>query len=370
MSRKVKAISRLTIDLRMYRMSGIGRYLRNLIPLVLPRLNADHIRIIGDGDDFIAESWNNDQRVEIYNSKAGIYSLQEQASVIAGAFQSSDLLWVPHYNVPLFYRGRLAVTIHDVCHLALPETLNHPVKRAYARLLLQTATSRSAAIFCVSEFTSKEVQKYLHVPAQKIHITHPGLDRNWDDGVKPHSEPQDVPYFLYVGNVKPNKNLLLLLDAFRNVMHQIPHRLIIVGKIAGMRTVDQDVIHAAQEFGDRIHLAGAVSDDQLMSYYRGAVAFAFPSLYEGFGLPLLEAMKMGCPVLCSNASSLPEVADNAALYFDPGNVKSLETCLLGIVENAELRDKLRLAGLKRVQQFSYMECAEKTSSVLNELLQA
>jgi glycosyltransferase involved in cell wall biosynthesis len=171
-----------------------------------------------------------------------------------------------------------------------------------------------------------------------------------------------------VGNVKPNKNLGLLLRAFKQVQNKIPHRLVIVGRISGMRTVDDEVVREAASFGDRVHLTGEVSDAQLMQYYRGAEAFVFPSLYEGFGLPLLEAMSLGCPVLCSNSSSLPEVAGDAALYFDPKVPAELAKAMLDIAGNETLRTALVEKGSMRLSMFRYSDCARRTAEVLNKLM--
>jgi glycosyltransferase involved in cell wall biosynthesis len=281
---------------------------------------------------------------------------------------NTDLLWVPHYNAPLLYTGRLVVTIHDVCHLALPESLGSSVKRSYARLLFANVARRADAIFCVSEFTALEVQRYLHVMPTKIHVTRPGLDARWNINAEPYTDPKGFPYFLYVGNVKPNKNLRGLLEAFRQIMHQIPHRLVIVGKLGNMKSIDEAVIAEARSMPERVHLTGEISDERLMQYYRGAAAFVFPSLYEGFGLPLLEAMSLKCPVLCSNTSSLPEVAGSAALYFDPLDSGDLAEKLLEIVSSAALRTSLVEEGLARVKKFSYERCAEQTAEVLNRIL--
>lgn len=357
-----------TIDLRMYRSSGIGRYLRNLMPLVLPLVEAKHVRVLGCASELIAEDWSKNPRVEVYESNAGIYGLQEQALALNGALCGTELLWVPHYSVPMLYSGRLAVTIHDVCHLALRESLDSNLKRMYARLLFSSVVRKADAIFCVSEFSSSEVQRYLHVPESRIQVTHPGLDARWDAGTAPHREPDGAPYFLFVGNLKPNKNLSVLLKALGQAVGQIPHRLIIVGKADNMKTVDRYVAYEAKKLSDRVQLTGEISDQRLMEYYRGAEALVFPSLYEGFGLPLLEAMSLGCPVLCSNTSALPEVGGDAVMYFNPRDAGDLAAKLVEVARTPELRSGLVQRGLARLKMFSYEECACQTAEVLNRLL--
>ena len=360
---------RLTIDLRMYRHSGIGRYLRNLIPALLPLLETERIRVIGSAALFAEPPWLRDPRVELYETSAAVYSPAEQLLPLRGAYANTTLLWVPHYNAPLLYRGRLALTIHDVAPLALPEILGSAVKRAYARLLIERAAARASAILCPSDFTAKELVKYVGADPAKLTIAHLGLDQHWKTEAVPHQEPDGLPYLLYVGNVKPNKNLTVLLQAFRLVMGRIPHRLVLAGRMRGFGTGDDAVLRQAQALGERVRFTDEISDENLISLYAGAAALVLPSLYEGFGLPVLEAMQMGCPVLSSNAASLPEIGGDAALYFNPRSVESLAACLLR-VQDEPLMQQLRDAGWHRAQTFSYAQCAEATSAVLNPLLRS
>jgi glycosyltransferase involved in cell wall biosynthesis len=352
----------------MYRMSGIGRYQRNIIPLLLPQLKIENVRVIGDISQLKSEPWTRDPRVEILSSKARIYGLSEQMLALSGSLRRTDILWVPHYNVPLLYRGKLLVTIHDVCPLALRGALDSSLKRTFAKVLFQNVARRADEVFCVSEFTSKEVQKYLGIPQAKVHVTHPGLEARWDDSAS-SDERVRTPYLLCVGNIKPHKNIGALLKAFNKVRDHIPHRLVIVGKLEGLVTADKGVVREAEKLGsDRVELTGEISDQRLKQLYRGADSFILPSLYEGFGLPVLEAMALNCPVLCSNASALPEVAGDAALYFDPRDVDDLANKLLRITSDGALRAELIERGLRRIQQFSYQDCAKRTADVINNLI--
>jgi glycosyltransferase involved in cell wall biosynthesis len=358
----------LTVDLRMYRHSGIGRYLRNLLPRLLPLLNADSVRVLCEQQVVGRPKWLQDQRVKLVETGAKVYSVSEQLLSLRGAYNGSDLLWVPHYNAPLYYPGLMVVTIHDMAPLALPEILKSALKRKYAKLLIERAVKQAAAILSVSEFTAKELRERLGVPAKKITVTHLGIDVDWPDTAQPHSEIDGVPYLLYVGNVKPNKNLGLLLRAFARVSDLLPYRVLLVGRMEGFGTGDQAAIAQAKKMGNRVRFAGVVPDKDLISLYAGASALVFPSLYEGFGLPLLEAMRFGCPVLCSTAASLPEVAGDAALYFDPHSEQELADSLLMVRDSAKMM-KLRLAGEERIKQFSFQECAERSAGVMNRLLE-
>ena len=358
---------RLTADLRMFRHSGIGRYLRNVLPHLLPALSADHIRVLGTRRLFAGAAWLDDPRVEVFDTSAPIYSVQEQLLSLRGAFRATDLLWVPHYNAPLWHSGRMVVTIHDIAPVAIPQILGNALKRGYARLLTDRALAHSQAILCVSQFTRKELLARGVLP-EKITVTHPGLDDAWPPSAVPHREPDGVPYLLFVGNIKPNKNLRLLLGAFASVQDRIPFRLLLAGRMRGFGTGDDAVLRQAEALGERVRFAGEVDDATLQSLYAGASALVLPSLYEGFGLPLLEAMQLGCPVLSSTAGSLPEVGGDAALYFDPHSESALASCLLQVMDAAAMH-ALRLRGRERVANFSFTRCAQQTATVMNRLLE-
>lgn len=360
---------RLTADLRMYRHSGIGRYLQSLFPLLLPRLEADRVRVLGRRSVIGDAAWLGDGRVELAETREPIYSVGEQMLGLRGGYRETDLLWVPHYNAPLLYSGRMVLTIHDVAPIAIPEILGNAVKRAYARLLIERATKRAAEIVCVSAFTRNELETRLRVPTEKITVTPLGLDEDWPANAPPHEEADGRPYLLYVGNVKPNKNLGLLLEAFKRVKERLPHRLVLVGRMRGFGTGDEAVIAQAEAMRERVRFAGEVSDEELRSFYAGSAALVLPSRYEGFGLPVLEAMQMGCPVLASTAGSLPEVGGDAALYFDPHSAEELAACLLRVMDTSAM-DSLRVRGRQRVRVFSMERCAEQTARVMNRLMGA
>ena len=351
----------------MFRHSGIGRYLRNLLPPLLPLLDADHVRVLGSRDLFASAPWLSDPRIELFTTSAAIYSPQEQLLSLRGAYRDTDLLWVPHYNAPLWYGGRMVVTIHDIAPVAIPAILSNAVKRAYAKLLIERAVKQADSILCDSQFTLDELSR-LGVAAEKMTVAPLGMDSDWPLSAPPHREPDGIPYLLFVGNIKPNKNLGLLLRAFASIQHRVPFRLVLAGRIKGLGTADSAVLQQAASLGDRVHFTGEIDDATLQSLYAGAAALVLPSLYEGFGLPLLEAMQLGCPVLASSAASLPEVGGDAALYFDPHSVSDLAACLLQVSDSAAM-DSLRARGRLRVTHFSFARCAQQTAAVINRLLE-
>lgn len=357
----------ISIDLRMYRMAGIGRYLQTLMPEVVPHLTARRIRILGDPAELAGEPWMGDHRLELRSFRAPIFSVSEQVQSIA-AIQGGDLLWAPQYNIPLLHRGMLVVTIHDLCQLAHPDSLGSDLQRWYARHLLSVVARRASAILCVSEFTRQEIEQYLHVKKERLFVTYPGrgLDINSVRGAESHySGPR---YLLAVGNVKAHKNLRRLVEAFARVRDRIPHELLIVGKREGMLNADLTFKGASTLLEGRIRFTGHISDEELRGLYQNATALVFPSLYEGFGFPALEAMSQGCPVACSNVASLPEIVGDAALLFDPMSIDAIAEAIVKITCDMDLRRKLIYCGHRRVTQFDARVCGRRTAAVINAVL--
>ena len=357
----------LGIDLRMYRMAGIGRYLQNLLIDLFPRLNAQKIKIFGNSEELSKEDWACDPRIQFVDFKQRIFSAGEQLASFTGQYQGLDLLWCPQYNLPVFYRGKLVVTIHDLCQLAYPETLANQLQRSYAKYLLSVAAKRASAICCVSEFTASEIEKYLQVKKERLVVTYPALGRLGGPPPAEAGKSPNSPYLLAVGNVKKHKNLSRLIAAFHGVRDHIPHNLVVVGKREGFLNSDTDVFTDALD--SRVQFTGQVSDRELQEYYRNATALIFPSFYEGFGFPLIEAMAEGCPIACSNVASLPEVAGDAALLFDPFSIEDIGRGLLTITKDARLRATLAQRGKKRIASFMGTKCAELTALTMNRLLE-
>jgi glycosyltransferase involved in cell wall biosynthesis len=360
--------SHVGIDLRMYRMTGIGRYLQNLIPGLIPRLNTSKISILGRADEFEGEEWLRDSRIRFREFRPRIFSVAEQWAAARGEYRDLDLLWTPQYNLPLLYGGNLVVTIHDLCQLAHPETLATGLQRRYARYLLSEVAKRASAILCVSEFTASEVQKYLHVDKERVVTTYPPLKGDWSLPMASSEKVSYSPYLLAVGSVKKHKNLLRLIAGFDRIRDLIPHHLVLVGKREGFLNSENSLKAVSAELDGRVRFTGEVSDLELKEYYRNATALVFPSFYEGFGFPLVEAMAAGCPVACSNIASLPEVAGDAALLFNPFSVEEIAQTLIQIATDARMQDALAERGRERVRLFLGTTCAEVTAALLNRLL--
>jgi glycosyltransferase involved in cell wall biosynthesis len=350
----------LAIDARMHAHSGIGTYITQVVPRLVRQRPEWEFVLIGDPAawDALADAPN----VRTRSNASPIYGAREQWE-IARLVPGGALLWVPHFNVPLAWRGPLFVTVHDLFHLAMPRLAGGPHRRAYAHLLLERVRRHAAGVAFDSAFTEREFLRLVGTPHGQATVVHLGVDSGWSR-IPPAPSPRPRPYFLYVGNVKEHKNLSLLVRAFRHLIPDTAFDLVVAGQMEGMRTHDDSILRLAAESGGRIVLTGKVPDALLRQLVAHAEALVIPSLYEGFGLPALEAMAAGCPVIASTAASLPEVCGDAALAFDPHSEAALHERLREIAHAPSLRADLRTRGLARAAGFTWERCAAETATAI------
>ncbi|GJQ57619.1 MAG: glycosyl transferase [Candidatus Scalindua sp.] len=319
-------------------------------------------------DELKEYSWARKDNVTIIDLQSSIYSLSEQSGFLRKIPKDTTLFWSPHYNIPLLYWGKLLVTIHDVFHIAMPTFVAGLHRRLYARFMFNVIRRKADAVLTVSKFTQNELIRLIGVDRNKIYAIHNGVDQTWFQPRKGVLSRRK-PFLLYVGNVKPHKNLSRLFEAFEMVQEKIPHDLVIVGKKEGFITGDSSVIAKAAKFKERIEFTGHVSGTILKQYFAQAEALVFPSLYEGFGLPPLEAMASGCPVIVSDIKPLHEVCDDAALYCDPQRSKDIADKIQQLVHDSDLRGRLQQKGLKRAEQFTWEKCGEQVVSVIKQVME-
>lgn len=286
-----------------------------------------------------------------------------------------DVLFVPAHVLPLLSRAKLVNTVHDVGFMAFPSLYGRNTAR-YLRWSTEWALAKAQRLIAISEFTKQEIQHYFSADLSKIAVVYNG----YDNGVyKPEGEPGhderiladydiEQPYLLYIGRLESKKNMVGLLNGFRQYCQDQPqNRLKLV--LAGKRSVD--FAQVSNLLSDPIlakHCLelGWTPATVLPSLLRQAQAFVFPSWYEGFGLPILEAMASGTPVISSNTGSLPEVGGEAALYFDPADPADLAAKIALISQDNDWRQRLIEAGLKRATGFSWAKTAQETLKVLEE----
>ena len=279
-----------------------------------------------------------------------------------------DLLHVLALGYPVPSRLPWVVTIHDIGPLTHPQYFPNSDSALMRRGHRQAARSASAMI-CVSQATADEVEAHLGgTVADRLHVVGEGVTRRARSNPEgPQAEvadglPVGTPFLLAAGGASPRKNLGRLLSSFEGLADRIPHHLVLVGG-SGWGHCDLAARIEASSFTDRIHRLGYVTDDQLDALYGAAAAFVHVSLFEGFGLPLLEAMEARCPVVTSSVSSLPEVAGDAAVLVDPHDVEAISEGILAVVSSADLSAELVEKGELRVSEFTWEACARQVADI-------
>jgi glycosyltransferase involved in cell wall biosynthesis len=357
------------IDSRMIDSSGIGTYLRNVIPSILSQNDTYHYMLLGDIirlNQIFSELTNN---LELKELRSAIYTISEQLELKRILSDKCTLFWSPHYNIPLSIKGKLIVTVHDVFHLALPQLVGGMHKRYYAKIMFNIVRRKANAILCDSYFTKHELERLTSKgsPGQLIETVYLGIDKIWFS-VRKEASPHPRPYLLFVGNVKPHKNLGRLLEAFSRITGLISQDLVIVGKKEGFITKDRVIEVKSRQLNDRVFFTGYVSDFDLRQFYAHADALVLPSLYEGFGLPPLEAMACGTPAIVSKVASLPEVCSDAALYFNPYDPDDISQKIIDLLSNQGLRANLTQKGYDQARKYTWEKCAKETCSVIEKVL--
>lgn len=357
----------VTIDARWINTSGMGTYLRNVLPGVISAFPSKKFYLLGDRVILSKLPWTNSANICLVDTVASMYSIAEQLELVRNIPDKTTIFWSTHYNVPLFYHGKMLVTVYDLFHLAKPELVGGWHKKIYAKLMFWMVRRRAVAILTISRFTMDEFVRFTGKPIQPIYPIHLGVADAWFH-IPPSVSPYPKKFILFVGNVKPHKNLSSLVKAFGLICDKVPHDLVIAGKKEGFLTGDSDVANAAVGLGSRVHFTGYVDDETLQQYFAHADAMVFPSLYEGFGLPPLEAMAAGCPVLVSNSGPMPEICGDAALYCDPYSVGDMAAKLLTILNNEPLRATLRQRGLEHARTFTWDRCIVQTCDAIKGAL--
>lgn len=275
-----------------------------------------------------------------------------------------DILFCPTGAAPfnLNKNIKLAVTIHDIAFLNFPHLYSKRFMYYY-KIVLPKIIKRADIIFAVSNSEKSQIQSYYDVDSSKIVTVYEAAG---DIFVDKKIEREDI--ILAVASLNKNKNLISLIKAFKLIMQQISHKLVLIGGQRSVISSDSEIFDLIKSIPqDRIVMTGYVDDDTLVNYYNRAKLFVFPSFYEGFGIPPLEAMACGCPILTSNISSLPEVCKDAALYANPYNVKEIANQMLHILTDKKLSMDLISKGYIRTKELTWEKTAKNIITYLKEL---
>lgn len=275
--------------------------------------------------------------------------------------QRPELFLSPGYNAPAGKNHRFGLTVHDLNHLRVAENSSVP-KRLYYRMVMRPAIHRAAIVLTVSEFSRREICDWAGIEESRVLNVGNGISAEFDTEGPKHVGRDGRPYLLYVGNYKPHKNFERLLRAFVRTRSMQEHSLLCTGHSPAsvLRLI------AKLGLGARVQFTGEVSDAHLATLYRGAAGLVCVSTYEGFGLPTVEAMACGTPVIASNVAAIPEVTGDAALLVDPRDIDAIANAIDRVAEDGELRAALRARGLSRAKQFSWDRTAANVLRAVSE----
>lgn len=374
---------RIGIDARFYgtKNKGLGRYTKEVVDKVIDLDQANDYVVFLRENNF-NEFKPNNPRVKKVKADIRWYTLREQF-VLPYIFwrEKLDLMYFPHFNVPLFYPGKFMVTIHDLILTKHPtqrastlSPLVYRIKNFAYKLVIILAIKRAKQIIAVSKFTASDIKKKFKVNSIKIKVVYEGVasdlkgNENKDDKKVISRYNIHRPYMLYVGNAYPHKNLEGLVKVFVKIKYNYPdNSLVLVGKedyfYNRLKNFAKTVDH-----GEDIIFPGFVPDFDLVSFYRLAEVYVFPSFFEGFGLPPLEAMVHDCPVVSSNKTSLTEILEDAALYFDPDDQIDMQKKIEKVINNTDLRRSLIKKGQEQANKYSWQNCGAEILDRFGALL--
>ncbi len=373
---------KIVIDGRMYGLehAGIGRYVINLIDQIEKIDRENEYYILLRKKYFLELSFNN-QKIRKVLADYPHYSFEEQLFLPLQLIKlKPDLVHFPHFNVPIFWFGDYVVTIHDLIKHQFrgPETttrrrLFYWFKYSVYRLIVWLAIKRAKQIITPSKWWKKVIINSYKVIPSKVMVTYEGANEfirksreEKDSGVSLEGLGIKKPFVLYVGNLYPHKNVERLVQAVYRLHEKFGLTLVIVcPRNIFLQRFTKKIKKMKME--KAVNLVGFMDNGQLAYFYQQAEAFVFPSFLEGFGLPGLEAMAMGLPVVASNSSCLPEVYQNAALYFDPFVTDEMAQKIEQVMGDKKLRDRLIKAGYTQVKKYSWLKMARETLEVYKNL---
>ena len=356
---------KIGIDARLYgtKHRGLGRYVKKLVDGIT-EINTKNQYVIFFTKDNINEFKSKNAKVKKVEMNARWYSLKEQLVVPRVIHsQKVDLMHFPHFNVPLSYNQRFIVTIHDLIidHFPDSRATNLPNWRYRVKLLgykkiLRHAVNQAEKIIVPSNFVKTDLTSLYQIPEDKIKVIYEGYFLD-----EAHAAADiarlgiNKPFFLYVGAAYPHKNLEKLVESFTLVNKKNNYQLVLAGK------TDEFFIRLSQRVNDHnIIFTGYVAEGELKKLYQEALLYVFPSLYEGFGLPAIEAQAHCLPVVSSNRSSMPEILGDSAIYFNPDNAADLAEKINMVISDHKLRARLIQNGLLNIKKFSWLKMISET----------
>lgn len=361
--------------------TGIGRYAVNLLLAIQQLSDAPEITLLTTERDETARLWHQFPRhalpyCRFLPTLATVGNVALSAAIKQHKF---DIIHDPFGIAPFLgprFGARRIVTIHDAIPLIIPEPQNKLDPWRF-RIALPLMTHAADYVLTDSVCSKTDLMKHLHLPAAKIRVIHCGVEERFFAITNAEARKQilaryriTTPYLLYLGGLNERKNIDRLLEAFARIRGKHPHLRLVIGGKGFAQNSKIGVAYERLRLGDAVHFTEYVDDTDLPALYSAAEAFVFPSLYEGFGIPPLEAMSCGTPTLTSNTSSLPEVVGDAALTVNPYDVNALASGLDRILTDTALRRKLHVEGPLRATAFTWAAAARQTLDTYKQLFDA
>lgn len=358
---------------------GLGRYTQRLIEN-LEKVDTENTYTIFLRRENFDDYKPKNKRFKKVCAHFEWYSLEEQTAWPQFLKRyKCDLVHFPHFNVPLLYRGKYVVTVHDLIILHFPTKkattlgpLKYALKQVAYKSVIKNAVNTSDHIITVSEFSKRDIVKHFNLDKKKVTVTYEAADFSIDaaasfEAISKNHNIQKKSYILYVGNAYPHKNIEKLIEAFELISRKHPStKLVLVGKMDYFYKRVKDF--AKEKNISNIIFPGYVTDEELAALYRNCAVYTFPSLYEGFGLPPLEAMKHGAPVTSSREACMPEILKDGALYYNPYSAVDISKKIIDVLEHEKVQAELTEKAKKVVSSYSWGICAIETKKVYQGIL--
>ncbi len=361
----------IVFDGRMIGWTGIGRYSLKLLEQLekLDKTNSYTVLVQKKDWEKFKPKAKNFKKAEVNIEPYGAANQTKLTSIIQEL--KPGLVHFPHFTVPLNYADPYVVTIHDLTLLdfntargGFADRFAYSAKQVVMKQVVKHAVAEAEQVICDTEFTAIDLAHRFHIDPSKITVTYLAADKLAN---KPGKIKVEKPFLLYVGNFYPNKNLSPLIEALPKILQtQSDLKLVIVGPQDSFRDKLKEQVEKLN-LDKKVIFSGRVSDAELAGLYKEAALFVFPSLAEGFGLPPLEAMSYGTPVIASNASCLPEILGEAAIYFDPMDVDNIAEEIDALLNTPEELAQLRKAGPKQAAKYSWAKMAKTTLEIYRRI---
>ncbi len=374
---------RIAIDMRRMYEFGLATYIRNVVRTLGRVDSVNEYLLLGAAARFeqVGPLPENFHFLPLQNPEGTFATYLEMQRLVNA--HAVDLVHVPHtFWRPLLARAPYVITVHDLLDYMYRARTNNSMRRAFHSYMTKRVMDKAARIFAVSNFTKRDVARHFNVDPAKIEVVYNALDESFQRGHSTLTEQEmvrgryqvDSPFLLYAGRISPHKNVARIIEAFSALKAALAKegaypdlKLIVIGdEVSKNPDIRRAVIRSGMQHD--VRFLGYVSIDVLRIFFDMAKVFVFPSLYEGFGLPPLEAMAHGTPVVASNTSALPEVVGSAALLVNPENVFEISRAMHRMLTDQPLRERMKAAGIEQARRFSWETSVRRMVAVYEEVL--